>query len=62
MNFTTGEDVFYERLMKQVPNFDKTPADPEEMELDCELCVHYRKKLKKCRLNKCPYKDTDKQC
>ena len=58
MNFTDGEDVFYERLMKQVPHFDKSPMKPRDMELDCELCADYRPRLHRCKYAECPYKKT----
>lgn len=48
MYFTEGEDREYERMMKQIPGFDR-----EEEERNCPYCRYYKKKRKKCRLKRC---------
>lgn len=48
MYFTEGKYREYERMMKQIPGFDR-----EEKKRDCPSCLYYNKKAKKCRLKRC---------
>lgn len=48
MYFTEGKDREYERMMRQIPGFDREGGDG-----DCPYCLHYHEKKKKCRLKRC---------
>lgn len=56
MLFTSGKHIFYEQLMKEIPNFDRSPLRPEQEER-CLLCACYKAHLKACRYTAC----TDKK-
>lgn len=53
MFFTEGEDLEYERMMRETPGHNrriiKTPK-----ERDCPHCFYYDKRLKGCPFDYCP--------
>ena len=51
MFFTTGKHMYYEHLMKQVPNFDKAPREIKDE--SCLVCEGYNTKTGKCRFCVC---------
>ncbi len=52
MLFMVGKDREYERLMKQIPGFDRSPIRTMK-ERDCKHCLYYDEQLRKCSLEKC---------
>ena len=56
MYFTSGNHMYYEHLMKQVPNFDKRPREIKGA--DCLSCEGFNKKNGKCRFCECQYEQT----
>lgn len=52
MLFTEGKSQEYERMMQQMPGFDRRPVKTMK-ERDCPHCVHYDPKSKKCALKAC---------
>ena len=51
MFFTTGKHMYYEHLMKQVPNVDKAPRELKDE--SCLVCEGYNTKTGKCRFCVC---------
>lgn len=52
MIFTGGKDRFYERLMRQKPDYRRHFA-PQKKERDCKHCLYYDERLQKCSQEKC---------
>ena len=52
-NFCEGKLSEFERMMKEIPNFDKRIIPKKER--DCEKCKLWDGK--KCSVPKCPYFD-----
>ncbi len=65
MLFTKGKHTQYERLMQEQPGFDgirhtgrriqkdKTIQFATAENKDCPYCLHYSKKGKRCKYDKC---------
>lgn len=56
MLFTEGRDREYERMMTEVPkerhNVKKTQTVLEIIR-DCQHCMYYKSKEKRCKFNRC---------
>jgi len=50
--FMVGKDREYERLMKQMPGFDRKPVRTMK-ERDCEHCLYYDEQNRRCSHKKC---------
>lgn len=55
MIFCEGDLGETERLMKQIPNFDKSRIRLPEK--DCRLCKRFDSSIQSCRLDYCPVYD-----
>ena len=54
LTFTSGEHAYFERLMKGIPNFDKSPPGRDEIPKRCRRCRAFRPETGGCRYGRCP--------
>ena len=54
MTFTSGGHAAFERMMRGVPLFDKSPLPLCDLDLSCTRCVHFCPDAMRCRFCRCP--------
>ena len=53
MNRFAGDFAFYDRLMREIPHFDKSPREIKDDH--CYTCDGYNPKTRRCRFCECQY-------
>jgi hypothetical protein len=59
MYFTEGKDLEYEKMMREIPGFNRGKIKPKE-ERQCADCFYHNKSKKKCPENVCILPEDEK--
>lgn len=59
MYFTEGKDLEYEKMMREMPGFNRGEIKPKE-KVQCPSCLYYNKKKKKCPHKACLIPEDEK--
>ena len=54
MTLTSGGHAAFERMMRGIPLFDKSPLPLCDLDLSCTRCVHFCPDAMRCRFCRCP--------